>query len=86
MILNHSKTFQNTMTTTANYLDLLTDDIMENILDHSLKDLEKTIEDLVLQIKEHGKIRYQLLRNGSTFPGFIRFQLGFGCLPAIKNL
>lgn len=65
--------------TTINYLELFSDDIIEAILAQATNNLDKTI-------KEHGRIRYQLLRTNSTFSNYIKFQLAFGNLPAIARL
>jgi hypothetical protein len=72
--------------TTTNYLEIFTDDIIEAILDQATINLEKNIEELINKIKEHGRIRYQLLRTTSTFGRNIRFQLAFEDLPAISKL
>ena len=64
---------------TTNYLELFSDDIIEAILEQATNNLDKTI-------KEHGRIRYQLLRTTSTFSNYIQFQLAFGNLPAIARL
>ena len=64
---------------TTNYLELFSDDIIEAILAQATNNLDKTI-------KEHGRIRYQLLRTNSTFSNYIKFQLAFGNLPAIARL
>tara|TARA_B000000475_G_scaffold234786_1_gene202055 strand:+ start:494 stop:739 length:246 start_codon:yes stop_codon:yes gene_type:complete len=72
--------------TTTNYLELFSDDIIEAILEQTTNNLEKTIEELTNKIKEHGQIRYQLLKTNSTFSNFVRFQLAFGNLPAIERL
>lgn len=71
---------------TTNYLELFSDDIIEAILEQATINLEKTIEELTNKIKEHGRIRYQLLRTTSTFSNYIKFQLAFGNLPAIARL
>ena len=71
---------------TTNYLELFTDDIIEAILEQATINLEKTIEELTNKIKEHGQIRYQLLKTNSTFSNYIKFQLAFGDLPAISRL
>lgn len=71
---------------TTNYLELFSNDIIEVILDQATIDLEKNIEELTNKIKEHGRIRYQLLRTTSTFSNYIKFQLAFGDLPAISRL
>jgi hypothetical protein len=71
---------------TTNYLELFSNDIIEVILDQATIDLEKNIEELTNKIKEHGRIRYQLLRTTSTFGRNIRFQLAFEDLPAISRL
>ena len=71
---------------TTNYLELFSDDIIEAILDQATINLEKNIEKLTNKIKEHGQIRYQLLRTTSTFNRNIRFQLAFRNLPAISIL
>lgn len=55
---------------TINYLELFSDDIIEAILDQATINLKKNI-------KEHGRIRYQLLRTTSTFSNYIKFQLAF---------
>jgi len=72
--------------TTTNYLELFSDDIIEAILEQATNNLEKNIEEITNKIKEHGKIRYQLLTTNSTFSNFVRFQLAFGNLPAIERL
>lgn len=64
---------------TTNYLELFSDDIIEAILEQATNNLDKTI-------KEHGRIRYQLLKTNSTFSNYIKFQLAFGNLPAIARL
>ena len=74
-----SEQMLNNAMTTTNYLELFSDDIIEAILDQATINLEKTI-------KEHGRIRYQLLRTTSTFGRNIRFQLAFEDLPAISKL
>ena len=71
---------------TTNYLELFSDDIIEAILEQATINLEKTIEELTNKIKEHARIRYQLLRTTSTFGRNIRFQLAFGDLPSISRL
>ena len=71
---------------TTNYLELFSDDIIEAILEQATNNLEKNIEEITNKIKEHGKIRYQLLKTNSTFSNYIRFQLAFGNLPAIARL
>ena len=71
---------------TTNYLELFSDDIIEAILAQATNNLDKTIEELTNKIKEHGRIRYQLLRTTSTFSNYIKFQLAFGNLPAITRL
>jgi len=71
---------------TTNYLELFSDDIIEAILAQATNNLDKTIEELTNKIKEHGRIRYQLLRTTSTFSNYIKFQLAFGDLPAIARL
>ena len=70
----------------TNYLELFSDDIIEAILEQATNNLDKTIEELTNKIKEHGRIRYQLLRTTSTFSNYIKFQLAFGDLPAIARL
>ena len=70
----------------TNYLELFSDDIIEAILAQATNNLDKTIEELTNKIKEHGRIRYQLLRTTSTFSNYIKFQLAFGNLPAITRL
>lgn len=72
--------------TTTNYLELFSDDIIEAILAQATNNLDKTIEELTNKIKEHGRIRYQLLRTTSTFSNYIKFQLAFGDLPSISTL
>lgn len=72
--------------TTTNYLELFSDDIIEAILEQATINLEKNIEELTNKIKEHGRIRYQLLKTTSTFSNYIQFQLAFGNLPAIARL
>ena len=71
---------------TTNYLELFSDDIIEAIIAQATNNLDKTIEELTNKIKEHGRIRYQLLRTTSTFSNYIKFQLAFGDLPAIARL
>ena len=72
--------------TTTNYLELFSDYIIEAILEQATVNLEKNIEELTNKIKEHGRIRYKLLRTTSTFSNYIKFQLAFGNLPAIARL
>tara|TARA_B000000475_G_scaffold251559_1_gene228550 strand:+ start:486 stop:731 length:246 start_codon:yes stop_codon:yes gene_type:complete len=72
--------------TTTNYLELFSNNIIEAILDQATINLEKNIEEITNKIKEHGRIRYQLLRTTSTFSNYIKFQLAFGNLPAISKL
>ena len=72
--------------TTTNYLELFSNNIIEAILDQATINLEKNIEEITNKIKEHGRIRYQLLRTTSTFSNYIKFQLAFGNLPAIARL
>jgi len=79
-------TLANEQMLTTNYLELFSDDIIEAILDQATNNLDKTIEELTNKIKEHGRIRYQLLRTTSTFSNYIKFQLAFGDLPAISRL
>jgi Mg2+ and Co2+ transporter CorA len=79
-------TLANEQMLTTNYLELFSDDIIEAILDQATNNLDKTIEELTNKIKEHGRIRYQLLRTTSTFSNYIRFQLAFEALPAIARL
>jgi Mg2+ and Co2+ transporter CorA len=79
-------TLTNEQMLTTNYLELFSDDIIEAILDQATNNLEKNIEEITNKIKEHGKIRYQLLKTNSTFSNYIRFQLAFGNLPAIERL
>jgi len=79
-------TLTNEQMLTTNYLELFSDDIIEAILDQATDNLEKNIEEITNKIKEHGKIRYQLLKTNSTFSNYIRFQLAFGNLPAIARL
>ena len=71
---------------TTNYLELFSDDIIEAILAQATNNLDKTIEELTNKIKEHGRIRYQLIKTNSTFSNYIKFQLAFGNLPAITRL
>lgn len=71
---------------TTNYLELFSDDIIEAILEQATNNLEKNIKELTNKIKEHGRIRYQLLKTNSTFSNYIKFQLAFGNLPAISSL
>jgi hypothetical protein len=86
MITIASEQMLNNAMTTTNYLELFSDDIIEAILDQATINLEKTMEELTNKIKEHGLIRYQLLRTTSTFGRNIRFQLAFEDLPAISKL
>ena len=79
-------TLANEQMTTTNYLELFSDDIIEAILAQATNNLDKTIEELTNKIKEHGRIRYQLLRTNSTFSNYIKFQLAFGDLPSISRL
>ena len=79
-------TLTNEQMLTTNYLELLSDDIIEAILEQATNNLEKNIEEITNKIKEHGRIRYQLLRTTSTFSNYIKFQLAFGNLPAIARL
>lgn len=79
-------TLTNEQMLTTNYLELFSDDIIEAILDQATDNLEKNIEEITNKIKEHGKIRYQLLKTNSTFSNYIRFQLAFGNLAAIARL
>lgn len=79
-------TLANEQMTKTNYLEIFTDDIIEAILEQATNNLEKNIEEITNKIKEHGKIRYQLLKTNSTFSNYIRFQLAFGNLPAIARL
>ena len=79
-------TLANEQMLTTNYLELFSDDIIEAILEQATINLEKNIEELTNKIKEHGRIRYQLLRTTSTFSNYIKFQLAFGNLPAIARL
>jgi hypothetical protein len=79
-------TLTNEQMLTTNYLELFSDDIIEAILEQATNNLEKNIEEITNKIKEHGKIRYQLLKTNSTFSNYIRFQLAFGNLPAIARL
>ena len=72
--------------TTTNYLELFSNNIIEAILDQATINLEKNIEEITNKIKEHGRIRYQLLRTTSTFSNYIKFQLAFENLPAISKL
>lgn len=79
-------TLTNEQMLTTNYLELFSDDIIEAILEQATNNLEKNIEEITNKIKEHGRIRYQLLRTTSTFSNYIKFQLAFGNLPAIARL
>lgn len=79
-------TLANEQMLATNYLELFSDDIIEAILEQATINLEKNIEELTNKIKEHGRIRYQLLRTTSTFSNYIKFQLAFGNLPAIARL
>ena len=79
-------TLANEQMLATNYLELFSDDIIEAILEQATINLDKTIEELTNKIKEHGRIRYQLLRTTSTFSNYIKFQLAFGNLPAIARL
>ena len=79
-------TLANEQMLATNYLELFSDDIIEAILEQATINLEKNIEELTNKIKEHGRIRYQLLRTTSTFSNYIKFQLAFGDLPAIARL
>ena len=79
-------TLANEQMLATNYLELFSDDIIEAILEQATINLEKNIEELINKIKEHGRIRYQLLKTNSTFSNYIKFQLAFGDLPAISRL
>ena len=79
-------TLANEQMLTTNYLELFSDDIIEAILEKATNNLEKNIKELTNKIKEHGRIRYQLLKTNSTFSNYIKFQLAFGNLPAISSL
>ena len=79
-------TLANEQMLATNYLELFSDDIIESILEQATNNLDKTIEEITNKIKEHGRIRYQLLKTNSTFSNYIKFQLAFGNLPAIARL